>query len=164
MEKFTILKSLPPYGDIPEQFSATGQGTHKEGLVVEFHPPSLPAWIGNFQRGPGNYDRVMDHPDPKLILVVAGSKGYVVDITDRKMVQNFGGMIKGVLTSKDNAFIVFDNTIDLIILDPKQQLLRTKRISWGDFQGLNIVGDHIVGESWDPLENKWVPFNIDLKT
>ncbi|HUT30853.1 MAG TPA: hypothetical protein VMX13_13760 [Sedimentisphaerales bacterium] len=162
MEKFTILKGLPAYGDMPEQFTATGQGTYREGFVVEFHPAGVPVWVGNFQRGLGNYDCVLEHPDPNLIVVVAGCEGYVVNITDRNMVQNFGGMIQRILAQKEKPLIVFDNTIDLIILDSRQQLLRTKRISWDGFQGLRIDGERILGESWDPMMDKWTPFVVDL--
>jgi hypothetical protein len=49
--EFEILAGLPTSGDWPEQFSATGMGAHREGLVVKFYPYSQSAWVGNFQRG-----------------------------------------------------------------------------------------------------------------
>jgi hypothetical protein len=141
MEKFTILKGLPPYGDPPEQFTSTGQGTHKEGFVVEFHPVNLSKWVGNFQRGLGNYDCVLEHPDPNFITVVAGGDG---------------------LFLKEKSLIIFNNMVDLIILDHRKKLLKTERISWDGIQGLRLDGDYIVGKSWDPMRNKWIPFKVCL--
>ena len=31
-------------------------------------------------------------------------------------------------------------------------------------QGLKIDGQNLTGESWDPLTDKWVPFQLDLIT
>lgn len=38
MEPFRTLVGLPATGPWPEQFSATGRGTHREGFVVELNP------------------------------------------------------------------------------------------------------------------------------
>jgi len=51
MDCFRMLPGLPATGPWPEQFSANGRGTHREGFVVEFLPEMAPAWVGNFQRG-----------------------------------------------------------------------------------------------------------------
>ena len=48
---FEILTGLPGTGPWPEQFSATGLGTHSEGFVVRFVPDHGEAWIGNFLPG-----------------------------------------------------------------------------------------------------------------
>lgn len=47
-----ILPGLPGVGSLPLQFSATGQGMHREGLVVEFGDDEEGGrWVGNFQPG-----------------------------------------------------------------------------------------------------------------
>jgi len=162
MEKCVILKGLPPYGVRPEQFTSTGQGTHREGFVIEFHPVGLSKWVGNFQRGLGNYDCVLEHPDPNFIIVVAGGEGYVVNLNNRKIVEYFGGMIQDVLYLKEKSLIIFNNHINLIVLDHRKKILRTKKISWDGIQELRLDGDYIVGESWNPMQNEWIPFNVGL--
>jgi hypothetical protein len=87
------LEGLPPYGDLPQQFSATGLGMHREGYVVQFRPETLDEWVGNFQRGLGSLEGVYEHPDPSLLVVVAGGQGYVLDLGTRSLKQTFGGML-----------------------------------------------------------------------
>ena len=42
-----ILDGLPTSGPSAVPFSSTGQGEHREGLVVRFSLPSE-TWVGNF--------------------------------------------------------------------------------------------------------------------
>jgi hypothetical protein len=49
MRHFEVLTGLPPYGPPAERFSATGQGTHREGFVVRFTDSRGRQWVGNFQ-------------------------------------------------------------------------------------------------------------------
>ena len=81
VEKFKILAGLPVYGDLPEQFSATGIGMHREGFVVQFFPSEkIASWIGNFQRGLNFFDEAFEHPDGSSVVVVAGGECYIVDV------------------------------------------------------------------------------------
>jgi hypothetical protein len=57
-------------------FSLSGQGLHREGLVVSFAAPSG-TWVGNFQRGDASLDEVLAHPDGQHVVVVAGGNAYV---------------------------------------------------------------------------------------
>jgi hypothetical protein len=71
-------------------------------------------------------------------------------------------MIQDDLFLKEKSLIIFNNMVDLIILDHRKKLLETERISWDGIQGLRLDGDYIVGESWDPMRNKWIPFKVCL--
>lgn len=87
--RWEILNGLPAYGPMAEPFTATGKGTHSEGLVVKFKN-STESWVGNFQRGFSSLDKVLQHPNGHLVVVVAGGTAYVVDPRTRSLMQHFG--------------------------------------------------------------------------
>ena len=86
MEPFRTLVGLPATGPWPEQFSATGRGTHREGFVVEFNPGTSSSWVGNFQRGLTNCDAVLLHPNAHSAIVIARGQCYLIDPKDRRLV------------------------------------------------------------------------------
>src|SRR5258705_1026244 len=96
MERYKVLEGLPPYGDLPQPFSETGMGTHREGLVVQFSPDAAPVWVGNFQRGMGSLEGVFNHPNQALLFAVAGGQAYVIEVNSRELRQSFGGMLETV--------------------------------------------------------------------
>jgi len=75
MSTFEELAGLPGSGPWPEQFSATGRGTHREGFVVKFVPARGASWIGNFQPGLTSLHGVYRHPNRHHLLVVSGGQG-----------------------------------------------------------------------------------------
>src|SRR6185312_14109421 len=83
-DTWQILAGLPAYGALAISFSPDGHGGHSEGLVVEFSPPASPSWVGNFQRGGGRLDSVIQHPDDRHVIVIAGGQGYVIDPISRE--------------------------------------------------------------------------------
>lgn len=91
MEQFRILPGLPSTGPLPDQFSATGQGKHREGFVVEFLPAGEHAWTGNFQPGVTGYCTVI--PQGKNLIVVARGQAYLIDPQNRELIAEFGGSI-----------------------------------------------------------------------
>jgi hypothetical protein len=94
MEPFRTLVGLPAIGPWPEQFSATGRGTHRGGFVVEFNPKTSSSWVGNFQRGLTNSDAVL-LPNGHSAIVIAGGQGYLIDPKDRRLVGLFGTQLNG---------------------------------------------------------------------
>ena len=69
-----VLEGLPVYGPMAVPFSATGQGTHREGLVVRFSPVTG-TWVGNFQRGLTSLDDVCAHPDGRHVVYAGRASG-----------------------------------------------------------------------------------------
>src|SRR3954451_22507316 len=105
--KFEILAGLPTSGDWPEQFSATGMGVHREGLVVKFYPDNQSAWVGNFQRGMTDLSDVTEHPNGANAIVIASGQGYVVDIANRQLIECFGGIIDSMFRVPNQNVIIF---------------------------------------------------------
>jgi len=117
VSSFELLAGLPGEGPAPEQFSATGQGKHREGIVVRFSPGAKQPWVGNFQPSYTKFFSVLPHPGNDLISVIAGGQGYLIDPEGRALVATFGGGIEDAfpLESGDYVFAVgearhFDDT------------------------------------------------------
>jgi hypothetical protein len=157
-----VLRGLPGHGAEPEQFSATGRGTHREGFVVQVTPPHGGSWIGNFQRGLKRFDSVIDLPDEKRLIVVAGGVAYVIDAVERVCVRHFGSQIEQAWSTQDA--VVFSNGIDFEAVGAAGEMLwRSRRVSWDGLRNLKMAGTTITGEAWRPAD-EWVPFLLDLST
>jgi hypothetical protein len=75
MTPFKILPGLPPYGPLALPFPEEGRGSFSEGLVVKFSPFNKQAWVGNFHRGLSGPDIVLEYPDQRQMIVIAGIAG-----------------------------------------------------------------------------------------
>jgi hypothetical protein len=163
-EKFKPLAGLPGYGELPEQFSATGMGEHSEGFVVEFFPSDgLDSWLGNFQRGLTHLDAALDHPDGSSVIVVAGGECYVVNVESRKLKDNFGGMFETLTRVPEKNVIVFGSSIDFEALNASGRAWQSRRISWDGIRSLKLNGETLTGEAWS-LDDTWIPFSLDINS
>ncbi len=164
VEKFKILAGLPVYGDLPEQFSATGMGTHSEGFVVQFFPSGNDtSWVGNFQRGVNSFDEVLEHPDGSSVIVVAGGECYIVDVENRKLKDNFGAMFEIVIRVPEKNIVIFGSCIDFEALDASGRIWQSRRISLDGIRSLKLEGDTLTGEAWS-FEDIWIPFSLDVNS
>ena len=162
--QWEILDGLPVYGPMAEPFSATGQGTHREGLVVRFSPPGG-SWVGNFQRGLSSLDHVFDHPNGRHVVVVAGGTAYVVDAPSHHLVEHFGGQIVQIIPLSDSGPVLLGNGLWFTALDANGIAWRTRRISWDGFRRLSLVGTTLRGEAYAPFgEGTWHAFELDTST
>lgn len=157
-----ILDGLPPYGPPAEPFSATGQGLHSEGLVVEFTGEDGGAWVGNFQCGISGVDRVICSPSNAMLIVIAGGQAYVVDPATRGCVRTFGSQIEDVFELADR--LVIGNGLWFEATDGERLLWRSRRVSWDGMRNVRMDGEVIVGEAYDPSRDGWSPFQVDIET
>jgi hypothetical protein len=162
--KFRILPSLPPYGPLPVQFSATKSGMHKEGLAVEFYPDSATPWVGNFQRGVSQFDRVLDHPDEMLVVVIAGGQGYIVDPSTRSQLASLGVDIDCVFDIPSPKQLIIGNGLWFESHSEYGRQWKTPRISWDGMRSVTLAGDELRGEAWTPLGERWVPFSLNIRS
>jgi len=160
--KFEILAGLPTSGDWPEQFSATGMGAHREGLVVKFYPDNQSTWVGNFQRGMTNVSDATEHPNGTNAIVVASGQGYVVDIDTRQLIECFGGIIDSMFRVPNQNVIIFGDCTTFLAYGPNGILWRSRRVSWDGVRSVTIKGDELVGEAWTPMGEAWKPFAVEL--
>jgi hypothetical protein len=163
--KWEILDGLPAYGPAAVAFSATGLGTHSEGLVIRVHSSSG-AWVGNFQREASSVDRVLEYPDGRCLLVIAGGSAYVVDPETRELVRHFGGQIEQVLTLPEDPSFLFGNGLWFEALGREGMKWRSRRISWDGFRHVVLNGNLLCGEAYAPEgpEGAWYAFELDVQT
>jgi hypothetical protein len=162
--EYKILRGLPGDGPTPELFSPSGQGAHREGLVVEFQSSKGKRWIGNFQPGFCGADNVVKHPNDQFFMVISLGQGYLVNPDNPKEKNYFGGYIQHIIELPQFLSVVFGNGIAFVCIGRSGLLWKTKRISWDGMQNLRVVGQQLSGESWSPIDNKWIPFELDLVT
>lgn len=163
--RWEVLDGLPAYGPMAVPFSATGQGTHREGLVVRLLPPTG-SWVGNFQRGHSSLDEVFGHPDGQHVVVVAGGTAYVVDAESHRLVATFGAQIEQILLVPAGGFVLLGNGLWFEALGPTGTAWRSRRISWDGMRNVSLAGTVVHGEAYAPegLNGTWYPFELDAMT
>jgi hypothetical protein len=160
--EWEVLPGLPAYGDPALPFSDTGLGLHREGLVVRFQVGDL-AWTGNFQRGFGECETVLLHPNGKDVIVLAGGTAYIVDPRTRELHRSFGADLQFAAQIPGTATIVVGNGLWFESMPADGEGWRTRRISWDGMREIRFVDDSLVGEAYTPLDDAWYPFTVDLQ-
>jgi hypothetical protein len=164
MSIFEKLPGLPGTGSLPEQFSPTRSGTHRECFVVKFFPDRGKPWVGNFQHGHLSFDGAYQHPNNQHVLVVSHGEGYVIDPQTKELVELAGGGIKSVHVLDDPRLLLLISDIAFEVLGPTGRLWHTRRLSWDGFRNLKIADPEITGEGWNALDQLWQPFKVDIRT
>ncbi len=160
--RFEILPGLPSSGPLPEQFSATGHGTHSEGFVVRFLPEQTSSWVGNFQGGFGECQGVFPHPNGSHLIVLASGQAYIVDPESRALLHHFGADIAAVLEVPEIDALVFTNGLWFEAYGASGHLWRSQRLSWDGVRSLSRSELTLRGEAYSPLDDSWHPFSVDL--
>jgi hypothetical protein len=164
MEPFRTLVGLPATGPWPEQFSATGHGTHREGFVVEFNPGTSSSWVGNFQRGLTDYDAVVLHPNGQSVVIIASGQGYLIDPKDRRLVGLLGSQLQNATVIPEAKTIIINNGIWLEGHGESGVLWRSRRISWDGIWDLREDDGRLYGKCWDAANDTEASFSIDIRT
>ncbi len=158
-----ILPGLPGDGNLPRHFSATGTGTHREGLVVEFGAAGDRCWVGNFQPGLTNFSAIFaDEGEPEAS-VLAGGQGYRVNVETGELLAEFGGDIESVLEIPNVGCLLCSPTDFELHRRGGAVVWRSRRISWDGFRNLSVHGGELRGEAW-MFDDSWHPFTVALET
>jgi hypothetical protein len=160
--RFEILPGLPGTGPRPEQFSATGHGTHSEGFVVRFLPEGSASWVGNFQGGFGECNGVFVHPNGAHLIVVAAGQAYIVDPQSHTLLHHFGADFAAVVEVPELQALVFTNGLWFDAYDASGHLWRSQRVSWDGIRSLSRSDLTLKGEAYSPFGGFWHPFSLDL--
>lgn len=162
-----ILPGLPGVGSLPLQFSATGQGMHREGLVVEFGadaPPTSARWVGNVQPGRTRFSAVFTDEKGLEATVLAGGQGYRVNVATGALLGEFGGDIESAIDVTSLGCVLFFSPTDVELhRKGSSAVWRSRRISWDGFRNLSLQGDALKGEAW-MFDGTWPPFTVALAT
>jgi hypothetical protein len=120
--------------------------------------------VGNFQRGLSSFEDVLQHPNGRELLVIAGGQGYIVDPNDRAKREYFGADIEIALQVPELSNVVFGNGLWFESVGPDGWQWQSGRISWDGMRELRRDGLRLFGEAWSPLEDRWLPFELDLRS
>jgi hypothetical protein len=129
------LPALPATGPMPEQFSTSGRGTHKEGLVLQVTSASGVEWIGNFQPGPLEMTGAWAHPNGRDVVVVAGGELFVVDAETRRAHEIPQTHVRAALEVKSPPTLVLSDDYTLLGFGEERNW-RTRRLAWDGIQRL----------------------------
>lgn len=147
--------------NLPVPFSATGQGTHREGFVVRVVPADGDPWVGNFQGGGGPLTTALRHPNGRSLVVVAAGQGYVVDASTRALEDKFGADLVSALEVQEPRTVVLVGLTDLKVIQGDGRW-NTPRLSCDGFDNVHAEGQRIHGEAWEPGDDVYFPFTLDL--
>jgi hypothetical protein len=153
----------PPSSDeaviaIPPQGQDSGRGRMFLRIGI-----GQASWIGSFERGHTNVNRVLMLPDGKHLFVCAAGAGYVIDARSRTLVEITGTEIVGTIRDEPmTLFIVNHNGMSLQAFGSTGRLWKTDTISSGGFRRMARAGDDLVGEARHAAA--WVRFSVKLAT
>jgi hypothetical protein len=159
--RFERLPGLPPYGPLARAF---GGPQHSEGVVVRFWTAKGETWVGNFHRGYGHAEGILDHPDKQRVVVLARGQGYVVHPETPEDVTMFGYGFKEFFSLPDFNAILFVDDLGMETINQEGLWWRTPRISWDGITVSKIERGKLHGEAFTPFDQVWVPFTVDLRT
>ena len=155
-----ILPGLPTSGKQAKGFSHDGTGLHSEGLVVDFDG----RWTGNFIRGMTSYDALHDQFAPEAACIISGGRCYMIDVASEKLVCTFGdGIGYSTYNDETNSTILVDMT-GVEAYRGALRLWQSDQIFFEEFRSISTRSSVLSGEAYDPVEGRWMPFEIDLTT
>jgi hypothetical protein len=93
--------------------------------------------------------------------VVAAGQAYVVHAGTAGLEDTFGADIGAVLETQVPRALVLVGSTDLKIIEAGGRW-NTPRLSWDGFDGVHVEGSRILGEAWEPGDDVFQPFVVDL--
>lgn len=163
MHSYRRLPGLPPYGPPAIGFPPEWGSLGREGLVVEFVPANGSVWVGNFRPGLGGIDAVRSHPNGREVLIMSSGALWSVD-PETRTVEEMASAILGVWTVGSEDLLLNDQDLAFIRLGRVGVVWHTRRISWDGFDNLQLEEEKVIGEAWSPIEDRWLPFSVNLDT
>lgn len=161
--RFRILDGLPSSGPLAHAFPDEWGKLAREGVVVEFDSGSG-TWTGNFEPGLGGLDLARAHPNGRDVVVLSRGDCWIVDSEQRSATRILPA-IEALLDVHDPpGFVLNSQGMAFARIGPDGLLWHTRRLSFDGFDRLQIAGGELTGVAWSPLEDRWLPFQVDLRT
>jgi hypothetical protein len=158
-----FLSGLPPYGPMPTAFPPEWGYLGREGTVVEFDTETG-AWIANFRPGLGGLQFVALHPNRVNAIVIAAGDLWIIDLATRTALRKLLAVEAMWEVQNPEGWVFSRQGIALARLGPQGLMWHTRRLSWDGFDQVEIDDGKLRGRAWSPLDDKWCPFNVELKT
>ncbi len=158
-----FLQGLPPYGPLPTAFPADWGRLGHEGIAVEFETETG-TWVANFRPGLGGLNLVRLHPNDRDAVVIAEGDLWIVNLQLRSAELLLPAVDAALEVHDPNGWVFSRQGLALARLGPDGLIWHTRRLSWDGFDKLRIVGDEIRGLAWEPGDDEWFAFRVDLNT
>lgn len=164
------LESYSPVNPLEHlhQFPAQLEEGDRAGIHLRVTPQTANPWVGFFALGFDSQkvaSGLYSCPDPGSLCVVIGGYAYVIDaanpqswmqVEQRPVVE-----VKPVPGLKRLLFVGFTTITGL---GEQAHLWTTERLSWEGLSVARIENTTLHGMAWDMIEDKEVPFEVDLRT
>jgi|JRYL01.1.fsa_nt_gb hypothetical protein len=160
---FQELRGLPAHGPAAKSFPVGWGNLGREGKVVEFLVAEG-AWVGNFRPGIGGLDLARVCTGCERILVIARGDAWIVDPDKRSAEPLLPAVDQLLDVPHGGGWILCRQGLALARLVGTRLAWHTRRLSWDGIDRLRIEGDRIVGSAWNPFEQGWHDFSVDLQT
>ncbi|WP_413512613.1 hypothetical protein [Myroides odoratus] len=140
----------------------------KDGVVVQVIPFESKDWVGVFAFGTFSskgISGIYTMPNPNRFCIVSKGSGYIVSVNDNKDWEEVESIpILDVRSIKEQGILVFSNYTDLVAYDEIGVKWRTERLSQDGFKIIEITKSIIKGEFWNPRNEAYDLFEVDLST
>jgi len=162
---FKRLSGLPAYGDMAVSFPKPGN--FREGIVFEFTTSNGKTWTGNFDPGyrawamaTGVYPELGE----TAVFVLADGNAYKINVLSQTLVEMLPGPIAWMGYHKPLEAMIVADDIEVSAHTKNGILWKSGRISWDGIEYVSIEGNKLIGEAFDPRDDKLYPFSVDLLT
>jgi hypothetical protein len=168
-KRYEVLDGLPTYGDMGIPITYNDELFVSEGYVVKFYKDDGSAWVANFQLGETDTFQVISSDKTNIIIVIAGGIGYVMSPNTKEAIKIIDYDISQIIKMDDGS-IIMSNEADIIILDKNGKIKKKyDGVGFDGISNLRLEENILTGlvydfESYENLDDSWIPFNINLKT
>ena len=121
-------------------------------------------WVGNFRPGLGGIEFAQVHPNKRDAVVIAGGDLWVVNPVERSASLVLPAIDAAIEVRDPDGWMFSRQGLAIVRFGPEGILWHTKRLSWDGFDQLSLVDDKLTGLAWDPMVNKWFPFEVDIRS
>lgn len=147
---------------IPGEEDALARGA----LQVMVKPAEGAGFLANCALGftdPSMPSGVWGCPDPSQICAVAGGYAYLADVrSPGRCTQIALRPVVAVHPAPEAALLLFVGFQTILAWGPNGYAWETERLSWDGLRAIRIEECDLTGLGWDLLNDKEVPFHIDL--
>jgi hypothetical protein len=165
-----VLEAAPPVHPVEKlyHYPMEMEEGDRSGAYVRVVPQRGPAWVGFFALGFDSdqvVSEVCSSPDPDSFCTVIGGYAYVVKADDPE--QWFRVEQRPVVDLRvlsQHGLLLFAGFTTITAVGSSGIAWTTERLSWEGLTITDIKGDKLLGQGWDALADKEVPFEVDLKT
>jgi hypothetical protein len=140
----------------------------RSGIYVRVVPQKANSWVGFFALGFESEHAargLYSCPDPDSLCVVVGGYAYLVDTLDpARWMQLEQRPVMDVRPIPEFKLLIFVGGTTISAVGESGGLWTTGRLSWEGITISEIRQQALHGTGWDALQDKEIPFEVDLVT